>query len=944
MQKKKKHPDGRPAYLEIYGAREHNLQNIDVRIPLYKLSVITGLSGSGKSSLAFNTIYAEGQRRFLETFPGYIRQFVGGLERPQVDRIENLPPVIAIEQKTVNRNPRSTVGTITEIYDYLRLLFAKTAKPGEGKMRKMSPGEITEYLTERYEGRKIKILAPLVRARKGHYKELFRKWLKKGYTRMRIDGTMTDLEPGMQLARYKTHDIELLVDSLTVNPQRHKRLQKAVELALQAGGGSVLVLDEQGKEHYLGTGWTDEDEGLSVPDPEPNFFSFNSPKGYCPVCQGIGEVYEADPDKIIPDPSRSIRQGGLAPIDPHKHQWITSQIEILGKAYGFDLDTPVGEIPREALDKILHGFKETVSWHSEVTGVTHTHELEFEGIIPILKKYFEQDQYKSLRRWAATYMTKRTCPACGGTRLRPETQLFKINDHTISDLASMEIRRLARWMDDWEKYFTDREKLIAEEIVKEIRTRLGFLLDVGLEYLTLDRAAHTLSGGESQRIRLASQIGARLVNVLYILDEPSIGLHPRDNDKLINTLHTLRDQGNSIIVVEHDKDMMLRADHLIDLGPGAGRMGGRVVAQGTPQEVQKQDSLTARYLSGRKQIPLPPRRRAGSGHVLALYGARGHNLKNVDLRLPLGKLIVVTGVSGSGKSSLITETLYPALRRRLHRSLDEALPYDRIEGLEHIDKVIEIDQSPIGRTPRSNPATYIKVFDDIRKLFAQTVEAKIRGYKPGRFSFNVKGGRCPVCEGAGVRTIEMNFLPDIYVTCEACQGKRFNRETLEIRYKGKNIAEVLDMSVREALEFFDAVPSIKRKLKVLDDIGLGYLRLGQPSPSLSGGEAQRIKLAAELAKRDTGRSLYILDEPTTGLHFEDIRMLMDILNRLVDKGNTVLVIEHNLDVIKLADHIIELGPEGGQGGGRILFEGTPEELVTRPSVPTAPFLAKELKK
>jgi len=930
-------------YLEIYGAREHNLQNIDVRIPLYKLTVLTGLSGSGKSSLAFNTIYAEGQRRFLETFPGYIRQFVGGLERPQVDRIENLPPVIAIEQKTVNRNPRSTVGTITEIYDFLRLLYAKTSRPGSnGPAAPLSVEEIVHHILQHYDGQKITILAPLVRSRKGHYKELFRKWLKKGYTRMRIDGQITELEEGMQLERYKIHDIELYVDQLTVAPGKEKRLTRIVNDALKAGNNTLLLLDSEGREHYLGTQWIDTEKGISLPDPEPNFFSFNSPKGYCPVCQGMGEIYEADLEKIIPDDSLSIQQGGLAPVDPQKHHWILEQIRILGKAYHFDLDTPIRKIPRQALEKILHGFKETVTWHSEITGVTQTHYLDFEGIIPILKKYFEQDQYKSLRRWASAYMTRRTCPACHGTRLRPETQLFRIGGKTISELASMEIRELVEWFARWEDYFDDKQKIIASEIVKEIRTRLGFLMDVGLDYLTLDRTAHTLSGGESQRIRLASQIGAQLVNVLYVLDEPSIGLHPRDNDKLIHTLQTLRDQGNSIIVVEHDKDMMLHADHLIDLGPGAGRLGGRIVAQGAPEEVMRQDSLTARYLSGRKQIPIPAGRRPGNGHTLSLYGARGHNLKNIDLHLPLGKLILITGVSGSGKSTLITDTLYPALRRRLHRSLDEVLPYDRIEGLEHIDKVIEIDQSPIGRTPRSNPATYIKVFDDIRKLFAQTVEAKIRGYKPGRFSFNVKGGRCPVCEGAGVRTIEMNFLPDIYVTCEACQGKRFNRETLEIRYKGKNIAEVLDMSVREALDFFDAVPSIKRKLQVLNDIGLGYLRLGQPSPSLSGGEAQRIKLAAELAKRDTGRSLYILDEPTTGLHFEDIRMLMDILNRLVDRGNTVVIIEHNLDVIKLADHIIELGPEGGEGGGRILFEGTPEEMVSRPDIPTAPYLAREL--
>ena len=932
------------SHLEIKGASEHNLRHIDVRIPLYRLSVITGLSGSGKSSLAFNTIYAEGQRRFLESFAGYLRQFVGGLERPKVDQIENLPPVIAIEQKTVNRNPRSTVGTITEIYDFLRLLYAKLGKP-EGVSGSVLTGkeDIIRLIGEHNEGQKITVLAPLVRARKGHYKELFVRWRKKGFTRMRVDGKIIEMEDGLKLERYKTHDIELVVDRFTVSEKNAKRLQRAVETALEAGNQNLMILTEDGEIRYLGTQWTDAGTGQSIPVPEPNFFSFNSPKGYCPVCQGIGEIHHPDLQKIIPDPSLSIAQGGLAPVDVAKHHWITEQIRLLGRAYGFDLHTPLEKIPEEALNKILYGIDESVEWHSKISGVSETHYIKFEGIIPLLRKYFEQNQYKSLKRWAAGYMTRQMCNTCQGKRLHKDAFLFRVGGKDIGELVEMEIKDLAGWFAGWESFFPGKEIPVASEIIKEIRTRLDFLINVGLEYLTLNRSSQTLSGGESQRIRLASQIGSQLVNVLYILDEPSIGLHPRDNDKLIRTLHRLKEQGNSIIVVEHDKDTMLHADYIIDLGPGAGREGGSIVNEGTPDVFIKNSSLTSDYLAGRKQIPVPSVRRAGNGKTLSLFGATGHNLKKVDLHLPLGKLIVVTGVSGSGKSTLINKTLYPALRRQLHRSLDTPLPFRNIKGLEHIDKVVDIDQSPIGRTPRSNPATYIKVFDPIRKLFAQTVEAKIRGYKPGRFSFNVKGGRCPVCEGAGVETIEMNFLPNVYVTCKACQGKRFNRETLQIRYKGKNINDVLEMSVREALSFFQSIPAIYRKLKILDEIGLGYLRLGQPSTTLSGGEAQRIKLAAELSKRDTGQSLYILDEPTTGLHFEDIRMLMDIINRLVDKGNTVVIIEHNLDVIKSADHIIDLGPEGGAGGGQILFSGTPEELVRKmPDNATARYLAREL--
>ena len=930
--------------LEIYGAKEHNLQNIDVRIPLYRLTVITGLSGSGKSSLAFNAIYAEGQRRYLETFSGYIRQFLGGMERPAVDKIENLPPVIAIEQKTVNRNPRSTVGTITEIYDLLRLLYAKLGKPhGAGQAPAPDAASIPALVFEHFQGQKIHILAPLVRARKGHYKELFAKWMSRGYTRVRIDGQITELQKGLKVERYKTHDIELVIDTLTPGERNRKRLERAVRTALEVSNEGLLILTTDGQTRFFGTRWIDPETGQALPEPEPNFFSFNSPKGYCPVCQGLGEVWKADLKKIIPNPELSIRRGGIAPIDTGRHQWITQQIKLLGHKYGFDLDTPIIKIPSEALNKLLYGFREFVHWYSKIAGINEEHWVEFEGIVPLLEKNFNQQQYKSLRRWASDYMSRETCSACGGRRLRREAYLFEINGKNIGDLVEMEIGELARWFDGLEKHFTQTERLIADEIIKEIRTRIGFLLNVGLHYLTLNRSAASLSGGESQRIRLASQIGSGLVNVLYILDEPSIGLHPRDNEKLIHTLQALRDAGNSVMVVEHDREMMLAADHIVDLGPGAGRLGGKVVNQGPPEKFIQHTSLTADYLAGRTSIPVPAKRRTGTGKTISLYGATGHNLKGVDLHIPLGTLTLITGVSGSGKSTLINETLYPALRQQLHRSLDKPLPFERIEGTEHIDKVIDIDQSPIGRTPRSNPATYIKVFDDIRKLFAQTVEAKIRGYKPGRFSFNVKGGRCPVCEGAGVRTIEMNFLPDVYVTCEACLGKRFNRETLEVTYKGKNIADVLDMSVSEALEFFEAVPSIRRKLQMLHDIGLGYLRLGQPSTTLSGGEAQRIKLTAELAKRDTGRTLYILDEPTTGLHFEDIRLLLDILNRLIDRGNTVVVIEHNMDVIKQADWIVDMGPEGGEGGGQIIFQGTPEKMIELTDNQTARFLRQELK-
>jgi len=938
---------GAPEYIRITGAREHNLKNIDLRIPLGKLTVLTGISGSGKSGLAFNTLYAEGQRRFLETVSAYARQFVNLPDRPDVDKIENLPPVIAIDQKTVHKNPRSTVGTLTEIYDLLRLLYSKiaTASPAGSsadKIARLSPADISERIAEKFDGKIIRILAPLIKGRKGHYRELFVKLAKQKIASVRVDGEITAVEPGMELERYKIHDIDAVVDHIKVGPASRTRLQKAVETALKTGKGRLTVTDEEGREYFYGTKPTDIHTGISLPEPEPYLFSFNSPKGYCPVCKGLGEVYEADIRKIIPDPSKSISQGGLAPVDPAKHYWITEQIKIIGRKYGFDLDTPLKDIPEEGLRKILYGTDEFLSVHSEISGVTQDYHLQFEGIVPFLEKQFHQNEYKSLKRWASAYMTRKTCEACGGSRLREEARMFTVHNKSIDQLASMEIKELKQWTDELPAYLTSKQKTIGEEVIKEIRKRLDFLAAVGLDYLTLNRPSGTLSGGESQRIRLASQIGSQLVNVLYILDEPSIGLHPSDNDRLIRSLNQIRDLGNTVLVVEHDREMMLQADYIMDLGPGAGIRGGKIVAQGTPGEILRSDSLTAAYLRNEKSIPVPAVRRKGSGKKIILEGARGHNLKNLRLEIPLGKMIAVTGVSGSGKSSLINQTLYPALRKILHGSLEEALPYDRLTGVEHIDKVIDIDQSPIGRTPRSNPATYIGVFADIRQLFANTVEAKIRGYKPGRFSFNVQGGRCPVCEGAGVRIVEMNFLPDIHITCEACGGKRFNRETLEVVYKNKNIHEVLEMSVSEALKFFDAVPKIKRKLQILEEIGLGYLKLGQPSTTLSGGEAQRIKLAAELSKKDTGNTLYILDEPTTGLHFEDIRQLMEILHRLTDKGNTVIIIEHNTDVIKTVDHIIDLGPAGGDEGGRILFEGTPEEMLRLTDNLTAFYLRKEL--
>jgi len=935
-------------YIRIFGAREHNLKDLHLEIPRKKLTVITGLSGSGKSSLAFDTIYAEGQRRFIETFSAYARQFLGGLNRPDVDKIDGLSPVIAIEQKTTNKNPRSTVGTITEIYDFLRLLYAKIGEAysyntGE-KMVSYSEKEILQLIQKQYTGKRIGILAPVIKSRKGHYKELFKKIAQQGYIKVRIDGEITEITPQMQLERYQTHDIEILIDRLEINQRAGKRLQKSIETALYHGKDMLMIMDEESREiKYFSKNLMCPSTGIAYPIPEPNSFSYNSPKGACPHCKGLGFVQEADLNKIIPDDSISIKKGGIAPLGAYKNSWIFKQLEIIAKRYEFSLDTPIHKIPEKAIKVILYGADEHFEIFSKNIGVTQTYHLQFEGIVHFIEQQFQANDSRKIRRWAKSFMVKKTCPVCEGSRLKKESRYFKIKGKSIVDLAHMDIRELADWFSDLEAHLTDKQLVIGEEIIKEIRNRIGFMLDVGLEYLSLFRPAQSLSGGESQRIRLASQIGAQLVNVLYVLDEPSIGLHQRDNQRLIQSLEQLRDLGNSVIVVEHDEDMMKKADHIIDMGPFAGKHGGEIVAQGDVKTIKKAHSLTADYLTRRKKIEIPQKRRKGSGKQIILKGAQGNNLKNIDVKIPLNKLICVTGVSGSGKSTLINETLYPILNREIYRAVKEPLPYHKITGTEHIDKIIDIDQSPIGRSSRSNPATYTGVFQEIRNLFAQTPEAQIRGYKPGRFSFNVKDGRCPVCEGAGIRTIEMKLLPDVQVTCETCQGKRFNRETLEVRYKGKSIADVLEMTINEAVMFFEAIPKIYRKLKTLQDVGLGYLTLGQPAPTLSGGEAQRVKLATELSKKDTGNTLYILDEPTTGLHFEDIKILMEVINRLVDKGNTVLIIEHNMDVIKLADWIIDLGPEGGKKGGEIIFEGTPEEIIRNKKSYTGKFLKKILK-
>jgi len=936
-------------HIEVKGARVHNLKNIDVSIPREQLVVITGLSGSGKSSLAFDTIYAEGQRRYIETFSAYARQFLGGLERPDVDKIDGLSPVIAIEQKTTSKSPRSTVGTITEIYDFLRLLYARASDAysyNTGlKMVSYSDEQIKELILESFNGKRISVLAPVIRSRKGHYRELFEQIAKQGFVKVRTDGEIVDLVKGMKLDRYKTHDIEIVIDRLKIDEtvDNDKRLTETINTAMYHGENVLMVIDNDTNEvRYFSRDLMCPQSGISYPNPEPNNFSFNSPKGACDKCNGIGTLYQVNLNKIVPDDSLSIKAGGLAPQGPQKNTWIFKQLELIAQRFDFDLGDPIKKIPQEALDMIFYGGNEKFTVDSKTLGIARHYSIDFEGIANFIESQYNNAESKSIRRWAKEYMDKIVCPDCEGSRLKKESLYFKINEKNISELAHMDIVELGAWFNDLENHLSDKQKAIASEVVKEIKARIQFLLDVGLTYLSLDRSSKSLSGGEAQRIRLATQIGSQLVGVLYILDEPSIGLHQRDNEKLINSLVSLRDIGNSVIVVEHDKDMIERADHVIDIGPFAGKHGGEIISEGSPKELLTHHTLTADYLNGTKRIEIPKKRRKGNGKAMVLKGCTGNNLKNVSVSFPLGKMIGVTGVSGSGKSTLINETLYPILNNHYYNGVKQIMPYKSITGLEHIDKVIDINQSPIGRTPRSNPATYTKTFDEIRSLFAKIPEAMIRGYKPGRFSFNVAGGRCETCKGGGLRVIEMNFLPDVYVECETCQGKRFNRETLEIRYKGKSISDVLDMTIDEAVPFFEHIPKIYRKLKTIKDVGLGYISLGQQSTTLSGGEAQRIKLATELSKRDTGNTFYILDEPTTGLHFEDIRVLMIVLNKLADKGNTVLIIEHNLDVIKTVDHIIDIGYEGGKGGGKIIVEGTPEEVAKHPKSYTAKFLKKEL--
>ena len=935
--------------IEIIGARAHNLKNIDVSIPREKLVVITGLSGSGKSSLAFDTIYAEGQRRYIETFSAYARQFLGGLERPDVDKIDGLSPVIAIEQKTTSKSPRSTVGTITEIYDFLRLLYARGAdafsyNSGE-KMVSYSDEQIKQLILEDFNGKRINILAPVVRSRKGHYRELFEQIAKQGFLKVRVNGQIRDLEFGMKVDRYKTHDIEIVIDRMAIDTEEDtdKRLSESIKTAMYHGDDVMMVIEQESQEvRFYSRNLMCPTSGISYPNPEPNNFSFNSPKGACPCCNGLGTVNEINLQKIIPNPKSSIKNGGFAPLGEYKSSWIFKQLEIIAQKYDFKITDAIETIPQEAMDMILYGGSEKFSVVSKVMGITKDYKIDFEGISNFIKNQYDNSDSASIKRWAKEFMDENDCPECEGTRLRKESLYFKLNGKNIGELVQMDIAELSEWFADLDNHLSEKQKVIAVEVVKEITARLQFLLDVGLNYLSLNRSSKSLSGGEAQRIRLATQIGSQLVGVLYILDEPSIGLHQRDNERLIKSLESLRDIGNSVIVVEHDKDMIERADYVIDIGPKAGRFGGQIISKGTPRELLKEDTITAQYLNGKMKIEVPKTRREGNGKSIKLSGATGNNLKNVSIEIPLGKLVCVTGVSGSGKSTLINETLYPILNAHFFNAVKKPQPYKKIEGLEHIDKVIDIDQSPIGRTPRSNPATYTDVFSEIRSLYTQTPEAMIRGYKPGRFSFNVKGGRCETCEGSGVRTIEMSFLPDVYVECETCMGKRFNRETLEIRYKGKSISDVLNMTVDETVEFFENIPKIYRKVKTIQDVGLGYITLGQQSTTLSGGEAQRIKLATELSKKDTGNTFYILDEPTTGLHFEDIRVLMDVINVLVEKGNTVLIIEHNLDVVKLADYVIDIGYEGGKGGGEVVAKGTPEEIVKNKKSYTAQFLKKEL--
>ncbi len=935
--------------INVWGARVHNLKNIDVEIPRHSLTVITGMSGSGKSSLAFDTIFAEGQRRYIETFSAYARNFLGGMERPDVDKITGLSPVISIEQKTTNKNPRSTVGTTTEIYDFLRLLYARAGTAysyvtGE-KMVKYTEEDVLGMISSDYFGKRILILAPLVRNRKGHYRELFENLLKKGYLNVRVDEEVMEINSGMKLDRYKNHNIEVVIDKLQVRKKDDERLRKSVETAMRQGDGLMMIMDKDtGKAKYYSKRLMCPTSGIAYSDPAPNKFSFNSPEGACPRCKGLGEVDEIDIEKVIPDEKLSIHEGGIAPLGKYKNQMVFWQIVSILEEYDCNIKTPIKDIPKEALNDILYGKLEKIRIRKETMHTSSDYFIEFEGIVKYLQATTENDDSKEAQKWSEQFMTTRLCPDCKGERLNRESLSYRIWDKNISQVANMDISELYHWLDEAESHLGKKEKRIAEEVLKEIRSRIRFILDVGLDYLSLNRQSASLSGGESQRIRLATQIGSQLVNVLYILDEPSIGLHQRDNERLINSLKELRDLGNTVIVVEHDRDMMTNADYIVDIGPGAGRKGGNVVFQGKPQEMLGQSTMTSEYLSGKRKIEVPSTRRKGNGKSIRIFGASGNNLKDVDIEFPLGKLIVVTGVSGSGKSTLVNETLQPILSKHFYRSLKEPLPYKKIEGIDNIDKVVNVDQSPIGRTPRSNPATYTGVFSDIRSMFVNLPEAKMRGYKPGRFSFNVKGGRCETCGGNGYKTIEMNFLPNVMVPCEVCHGKRYNRETLEVRYKGKSIADVLDMTVNQAVEFFENVPDILRKIKTIQDVGLGYIKLGQPSTTLSGGECQRMKLATELSKRDTGKTMYILDEPTTGLHFEDIRILMDVLQKLIDRGNTVLIIEHNLDVIKLADYIIDMGPEGGRNGGMVMSTGTPEEVAQCGKGFTAKFIKEELER
>ena len=936
--------------IQIEGAKVHNLKNLDLNIPRDELVVITGLSGSGKSSLAFDTIYAEGQRRYMETFSAYIRQFVGNFERPEVDKIEGLSPVIAIEQKTTTKNPRSTVGTITDIYDFIRLLYARIgvaySYKSNKKMISNSDDKIIKLICKDYLKQRIIILSPIIRSRKGHYRELFENFTKQGFSKVIVDGEILDIKQGMKLDRYKVHDISLVIDNLLVGDdfESKKDLTESIKIAMKYGNDTIFILDsESGSPRYFSRNLMCPDTGISYPKPEPNTFSFNSPKGMCQSCLGLGVEYELNMNKLIPDDSISINSGGISPIGERDKSWIFRQIELISKYYKFSMDDPIKDIPKEGLDFILNGGKKNFTINSKELGLTREYNIDYQGIKTFIKDQLNNNESKNLRRWALQFLDKNECKSCNGSRLKKESRYFKIDDKNINDISTMDLIELSKWFKELESKLSNKDHKISEEIIKEIKTRIDFLLDVGLEYLSLSRSSKSLSGGEAQRVRLATQVGSQLVGVLYILDEPSIGLHQKDNIKLINSLKTLRDSGNSIIVVEHDKEMILNADHIIDLGPNAGLKGGEIIYEGSPNKILKSRTLTSDYLTNRKQIEIPAKTREGNGMKISLSGCKGNNLKNIDVSFPLGKMIAVTGVSGSGKSSLVNETLFPILNSIIYNGVKKPLEYDNIDGVNNIDKVVEVNQQQIGKTPRSNPATYTGVYSEIRKLFTETLEAKIRGYKPGRFSFNVTGGRCEECKGAGKRIIEMNFLPDVIVDCEFCLGKRFNRETLEVRYKGKSISDVLNMSVSEAHTFFSSIPKIANKLKTIEDVGLGYIRLGQSSTTLSGGESQRIKLASELSKKDTGKTLYILDEPTTGLHFEDIRVLLNVLNKLVDKGNTIIIIEHNMDVIKQVDYIIDIGPEGGKNGGRVIDYGAPKDIIKNNKGYTGKYLSKEFK-